>query len=86
MTAEGKPSGEPTKKPEEPDEPKNLSADDKKLRQAIAGMQKAYKDGQDALKKGDFAAYDEAQKELKKQLEEAAKVQPGGGSADLDAG
>ena len=27
-----------------------------------------------------------AQKELKKQLEEAAKVQPGGGSADLDAG
>ncbi|MCT1619623.1 UPF0182 family membrane protein [Janibacter hoylei] len=86
VTAEGKPSGEPTKKPEEPDEPKNLSADDKKLRQAIAGMQKAYKDGQDALKKGDFAAYDEAQKELKKQLEEAAKVQPGGGSADLDAG
>lgn len=86
VTAEGKPSGEPTKKPKEPDEPKNLSADDKKLRQAIAGMQKAYKDGQDALKKGDFAAYDEAQKELKKQLEEAAKVQPGGGSADLDAG
>lgn len=86
VTAEGKPSGEPTKKPEEPEEPKNLSADDKKLRQAIAGMQKAYKDGQDALKKGDFAAYDEAQKELKKQLEEAAKVQPGGGSADLDAG
>ncbi|WP_282071571.1 UPF0182 family membrane protein [Janibacter hoylei] len=86
VTAEGKPSGEPTKKPEESEEPKNLSADDKKLRQAIAGMQKAYKDGQDALKKGDFAAYDEAQKELKKQLEEAAKVQPGGGSADLDAG
>nr|WP_257909981.1 hypothetical protein [Janibacter limosus] len=49
-------------------------------------MQKAYKDGRDALKKGDFAAYDEAQKELKKQLEEAAKLQPGGGSADLDAG
>ncbi len=47
-------------------------------------MQKAYKDGQDALKEGDFAAYDEAQKELKEQLEEAAEAQPGGGSADLE--
>ena len=84
VDAEGQPKDGPTTKPKKPTEPTNLTADDKKLRSAIAGMQKAYKDGQDALKKGDFAAYDEAQKELKKQLEEAAKVQPGGGSADLE--
>lgn len=55
-----------------------------KLNTAIAGMQKAYKDGQDALKEGDFAAYDKAQKELKKHLEDAAEAQPEGGSADLE--
>ncbi|WP_434967822.1 UPF0182 family membrane protein [Janibacter indicus] len=83
VDGQGKPTGDGTKEPTKPVEPKNLTADEKKLRSAIAGMQKAYKDGQDALKKGDFAAYDKAQKELKLQLEEAAKAQPGGGSVDL---
>ena len=77
---------EPPAEPEEPAEPKNLTADEKKLRAAISGMEQAYKEGQDALKKGDFAAYDKAQKELRKHLEDAAEAQPGGGSATLDEG
>ncbi|WP_084349144.1 UPF0182 family membrane protein [Janibacter limosus] len=88
VDAEGQPKDdskdESKTKPKEPKQPTNLTADEKKVRSAIAGMQKAYKEGQDALKKGDFAAYDTAQKELKKQLEEAVKAQPGGGSADLE--
>ena len=54
------------------------------LREAIAGMEQAYADGQEALRNGDFAAYDEAQKELKRYLEQAAAAQPEGGSADLE--
>lgn len=77
---------EPAEEPKEPTEPKNLTADEKKLRAAISGMEQAYKEGQDALKKGDFAAYDKAQKELRKHLEDAAEAQPGGGSATLDEG
>ena len=59
-------------------------SDNKKLSTAIAGMEKAYKDGQEALEKGDFTAYDKAQKQLKKHLEDAAAAQPEGGSADLE--
>lgn len=77
------PGTEP-KTPKEPTEPKNLSGDEQKLRDAVAGMQEAYKEGQDALKQGDFAAYDAAQKKLKKNLEDAVAAQPGGGSADLE--
>src|SRR5699024_6676200 len=59
-------------------------SDPQALREAIAGMEKAYADGQKALKDGDFAAYDKAQKQLKKYLEQAAAAQPDGGSADLE--
>ncbi|WP_084342806.1 UPF0182 family membrane protein [Janibacter corallicola] len=60
-----------------------LSQRQQDLRTEIEGMEEAYAEGQKALKKGDFAAYDEAQKELREHLEEAARLQPGGGSADL---
>ena len=59
-------------------------SDGQKLRSAIAGMEKAYEEGQEALEKGDFTAYDKAQKELKKHLEDAAEAQPEGGSANLE--
>ncbi|WP_435203001.1 UPF0182 family membrane protein [Janibacter sp. GS2] len=58
--------------------------DGQQLSTAIAGMEKAYEEGQEALKEGDFAAYDKAQKELKKHLQDAAAAQPEGGSADLE--
>jgi uncharacterized membrane protein (UPF0182 family) len=38
----------------------------------IADAQKAYDAGQDALKKGDFAAYGQAQKDLKSDLDKLA--------------
>lgn len=60
------------------------TTDGQKLSAAISGMEKAYTEGQDALKEGDFAAYDKAQKELKKHLEDAASAQPEGGSANLE--
>ncbi len=63
---------------------KPATTDAEKLAAAIKGMQKAYADGQEALTKGDFAAYDKAQKQLKKHLEDAAAAQPGGGSAQLE--
>ena len=67
------------------DEPAPPAASDPEaLREAIEGMEQAYADGQEALREGDFAAYDEAQKELKRYLEQAAAAQPEGGSADLE--
>lgn len=59
-------------------------SDAKQLSAAIAGMEKAYEEGQEALEKGDFTAYDEAQKQLKKHLGDAAEAQPEGGSANLE--
>jgi uncharacterized membrane protein (UPF0182 family) len=44
------------------------------VRAAIAAAEKAFKEGQDALKRGDFAAYGEAQKRLAAALERAAKM------------
>ena len=44
------------------------------LRTAVSDAQKAYTAGQDALKKGDFAAYGEAQKQLQAAIEKAAKL------------
>ena len=41
---------------------------------AIEAAQKAYSDGQAALKAGDFAAYGEAQRELKAALDQLARV------------
>ena len=47
------------------------------LTQAIADAQKAYSDGQDALKRGDFAAYGEAQQRLSDALARAAAAASG---------
>ncbi|WP_245633142.1 UPF0182 family protein [Luteipulveratus mongoliensis] len=48
--------------------------------QAVQDIQKAYSDGQAALKKGDFAAYGEAQKRLNEAIQRAVKANPNGGS------
>jgi uncharacterized membrane protein (UPF0182 family) len=53
-------------------------ADPVALAQAIADAQKAYTDGEAALKAGDFAAYGEAQKRLKDALSRAAAAAPTG--------
>ena len=48
------------------------------LKAALAEAQKAFADGQDALKKGDFAAYGEAQKRLQTAIAKAVAAQPSG--------
>jgi uncharacterized protein len=48
------------------------------LKAALAGVQKAFTDGQDALKKGDFTAYGEAQKRLQNAIQEAVAAAPTG--------
>jgi uncharacterized membrane protein (UPF0182 family) len=51
------------------------------LKAALAAIQKAYTDGQDALKKGDFAAYGEAQKRLQSAIADAVAAAPSGSVA-----
>jgi len=48
------------------------------LKAALAGVQKAFTDGQDALKKGDFTAYGEAQKRLQSAIQDAVAAAPTG--------
>ena len=48
------------------------------LKAALAAAQKAFSDGQDALKKGDFAAYGEAQKRLQSAIADAVAAAPSG--------
>jgi len=48
------------------------------LKAALADVQKAFTDGQDALKKGDFTAYGEAQKRLQAAIARAVAAQPTG--------
>jgi len=48
------------------------------LKAALAEAQKAFADGQDALKKGDFAAYGAAQKRLQAAIADAVAAQPSG--------
>jgi len=48
------------------------------LKAALAEAQKAFADGQDALKKGDFAAYGEAQKRLQAAIADAVAAQSSG--------
>ena len=48
------------------------------LKTALAAAQKAFSDGQDALKKGDFAAYGEAQKRLQSAIADAVAAAPSG--------
>ena len=48
------------------------------LKAALAEVQKAFSDGQLALKKGDFTAYGEAQKRLKAAIADAVAAEPSG--------
>ena len=48
------------------------------LKAALAEAQSAFTDGQDALKKGDFAAYGAAQKRLQAAIADAVAAQPTG--------
>jgi len=48
------------------------------LKAALAEVQKAFTDGQEALKKGDFTAYGEAQKRLQTAIAKAIAAQPSG--------
>ncbi|MDQ1537128.1 MAG: hypothetical protein QOE58_1521, partial [Actinomycetota bacterium] len=48
------------------------------LKTALAAAQKAFADGQDALKKGDFTAYGAAQKALQAAIADAVAAQPSG--------
>ncbi|MDX3379170.1 UPF0182 family protein [Streptomyces sp. ME02-6991-2A] len=50
------------------------------LKKAIADAQKAYNDGEAALKEQDWPAYGKAQDALQEALERAAKAQPTGGA------
>ena len=51
---------------------------DPALKAALAEVQKAFTDGQNALKKGDFTAYGEAQKRLQAAITKAVEVEPVG--------
>ncbi|WP_414695820.1 UPF0182 family protein [Oryzihumus sp.] len=53
------------------------------LAKALADAQRAYAAGQDALKKGDFAAYGQAQKDLQDAIARAVAAQPKGGSVTV---
>ena len=55
------------------------------LRAAPAGAQKALADGQDALKKGDWVAYGEAQKRLQTAIAKAVAAVPSGSVGVPDA-
>ena len=48
------------------------------MKAALTEVQKAFSDGQDALKKGDFAAYGAAQTRLQAAIAKAVGVVPSG--------
>ncbi|WP_370893590.1 UPF0182 family protein [Janibacter sp. GXQ6167] len=78
-------AGGPPTEPAAPSESDTTELTDrgKALDEAIKEARDAYAEGQEALKSGNFAAYDEAQKKLKAAIDKAAENQPGGGSIDL---
>jgi uncharacterized membrane protein (UPF0182 family) len=51
------------------------------LKAALAAIQRAYTDGQTALKSGDFAAYGQAQKRLRAAIADAVAAAPSGSAA-----
>ncbi|WP_199566193.1 UPF0182 family membrane protein [Streptomyces corynorhini] len=70
---------EPTKPPTG-DTTKPPATGGKALQQAISDAQKAYEEGEAALKKQDWTAYGKAQKDLQDALQRAADADSGGGS------
>ncbi|MGW7366021.1 UPF0182 family membrane protein [Streptomyces sp. NPDC054841] len=65
----------PAVQPPASDTTKPPATGDVALRQAIADAQKAYEEGQEALKKNDWTAYGKAQADLQAALERAAAAQ-----------
>lgn len=72
----GDSGGTPPTTPQTPTE-----GDAAALNQALADLKKAFADGQEALKAGDFAKYGEAQKAAQDALARAIAAAPKGGSA-----
>ncbi|MGC5361009.1 UPF0182 family protein [Streptomyces sp. DT24] len=68
------PPGDTTQPP--PDTTNPPSTGDAALKKAIADAQKAYSEGETALKKQDWAAYGKAQADLQDALQRAADAQP----------
>ena len=58
-------------------------ADANALAKALADLQTAYAEGQDALRKSDFAAYGAAQKKLDDAIKRAVAASPKGGSVTV---
>lgn len=73
-----------TAEPSETEEPAS-GADAGDLEQAIADIEKAYADGQEALSNNDLAAYAEAQDRLDEAISRAVTAAPSGGSISLDS-
>ncbi|MFI6346588.1 UPF0182 family protein [Streptomyces sp. NPDC050560] len=61
------------------DQPPPPSSSNPTVAQALDDAQKAFEDGQKALKKGDFGAYGDAQERLEKALQRAEDAQDKGG-------
>ncbi|MFI9628243.1 UPF0182 family protein [Streptomyces sp. NPDC052042] len=79
VTGETPPAEEATRPPSENTEPP--ATGEAALKKAIADAQKAYTEGEEALKKQDWTAYGKAQTELQRALERAAAAQPKAGGA-----
>jgi uncharacterized membrane protein (UPF0182 family) len=75
----GSPSGSPSPQP-------TAAPGGDTLAQAIADADKAFKDGQAALQRSDFAAYGEAQQRLRAALDRAARLSGGSPSPSPSAG
>lgn len=76
----GAESEEQPTKPPTGDTTKPPATGEKALQQAISDAQKAYEEGESALKKQDWTAYGKAQKDLQDALQRAADADSGGGS------
>lgn len=79
------PTTPPTSEPPGPSAPTTPppASDPVALDQALADIQKAFTDGQEALKRGDFAAYGEAQQRLEAAIRAAVAAAPDGGSVEV---
>lgn len=83
MTDSGTTPPETTRPPGTTEPP---ATGDAALKKAIADAQKAYSEGEAALKDQDWAAYGKAQADLQDALQRAAAAQPKSGSANNASG
>ncbi|MGW4238007.1 UPF0182 family membrane protein [Streptomyces sp. NPDC004749] len=82
----GSEGGETTPPPGETTKPPATGDKEQTLQQAIDDAQKAYEQGEEALKKQDWEAYGKAQKDLQDALERAAQAESGAGSGGSGQG